>query len=216
MTTLLHLSASPRGERSDSLAIARTFLQTVAAERPDIRVDEWDLWDGSLPAFGADAAAGKYAVFAGAEHTPAEAAAWADVRRTFERFAAADAYLFSVPMWNHGIPYVLKQFIDVVSQPGLLYGFDPEAGYTGLLTGRQAVVIYTSGVYGEGRSPEFGVDFQQPYLDSWLRWAGVEEIESVSFRPTLATADPEAGRRDALAAAVAAARGLRPALPLSA
>lgn len=216
MTTLLHLSASPRGAKSESLAIARTFLQTLADERPDIHVDDWDLWDGSLPAFGADAAAGKYAVFAGAEHTTAEAKAWADVRRTFERFADADAYLFSVPMWNHGIPYVLKQFIDVVSQPGLLYGFDSEAGYTGLVTGKQAIAIYTSGIYGEGRAPEFGVDFQQPYLDSWLRWAGVTDIETVSFRPNLVTADPETGRREAHAAARRAALELQPVLPLSA
>jgi LacI family transcriptional regulator len=36
------------------------------------------------------------------------------------RFLAADRLLFSVPMWNAGIPYVLKQFIDVVSQPGAI------------------------------------------------------------------------------------------------
>ena len=53
-------------------------------------------------------------------------------------------------MWNAGIPYILKQFIDVVSQPGMVFGFDPEPGYTGLLTGRKAAVVYTSAVYGAG------------------------------------------------------------------
>ena len=211
MTRLLHISASPRGEHSDSLAIAGTFLDTIRREHPDIDVDEWDLWDGTLPPFGAAAAAGKYAIFAGEEHTAEQGAAWARVRDTFDRFANADLYLFSVPMWNHGIPYVLKQLIDVVSQPGLLYGFDPVAGYTGLLTGKRAAVIYTSGVYGEGRGPEFGVDFQQPYLDAWLRWAGVEDVETVAFRPTLAVADPEAGRSAAHDAARLAARNLQPA-----
>ena len=82
--------------------------------------------------------------------TGEQAAAWQAAKSTFERFAAADEYLFTVPMWNHGIPYILKQFIDVVSQPGMVFSFDPEAGYTGLLTGKKAAVIYTSAVYGAG------------------------------------------------------------------
>lgn len=208
MPLLLHISASPQGESSHSLAIANTFVETVADERPDIQVEHWDLWDGTLPQFGPDAVAGKYAIFAGAEHTPAQAAAWVEVRETFERFNAADFYLFSVPMWNHGVPYVLKQFIDVVSQPGLVFGFDPVEGYTGLLTGKKAVVIYTSGVYGDGRGRAFGVDFQAPYFDDWLRWAGISEIDTITFRPNLAVADPEPGRQAAHAAAREAAKKL--------
>jgi FMN-dependent NADH-azoreductase len=104
-------------------------------------------------------------------------------------------------MWNAGIPYILKQFIDVVSQPGLVFGFDPEAGYRSLLRGKKAAVIYTSAVFGPGRGPAFGSDFQQPYFSDWLRWAGVEEISEVAFRPNLATADAETGRQAARAAA---------------
>ena len=198
MSRLLHISASPRAHQSESLAIARTFLRVLRDEHPDIEVDTWDLWDGTLPAFGAEAAAGKYAVFAGAEHTVEQAAAWAAVRATFERFVSADYYLFSVPMWNHGIPYVLKQFIDVVSQPGLLYSFDGATGYRPLVPpGKKAAVVYTSGVYGDDRGIAFGVDFQKPYFDDWLRWAGIEQVGAVTFRPNLAVADPEPGRRSA-------------------
>jgi len=208
MPTLLHMSASPRAASSHSLAIARTFLEVLADARPDIEVDHWDLWDGRLPQFGPAAVAGKYAIFAGAEHTDEQAAAWADVRRAFDRFNRADCYLFSVPMWNHGIPYVLKQLIDVISQPGLVYGFDPETGYTGLLIGKKAVVVYTSGVYAEGRGQAFGVEFQGPYFDDWLRWAGIPDSQSITFRPNLAVADAEPGRQAAHAAAREAAKKL--------
>jgi FMN-dependent NADH-azoreductase len=73
---------------------------------------------------------------------------------------------------RRSVPYILKQFIDVVSQPGLVFGFDGERGYLGLVDNRKAAVIYTSAVYGDGRGPAFGADFQAPYFDDWLRWGG--------------------------------------------
>ncbi|MFD1149922.1 FMN-dependent NADH-azoreductase [Saccharothrix hoggarensis] len=206
MTTLLHISASPRGEASESLAIARTFLDAYRAAHPDHHVDAFDLWDGTLPEFGPDATAAKMAVFAGQEPSGAAARAWDAVVRTFERFAAADAYLFSVPMWNTGVPYVLKQFIDVVSQPGMVFGFDPEHGYRGLLTGRKAAVVYTSAVYGDGVPPAFGTDFQRPFFNGWLRWAGITDITEVEFRPNLVTPDAEQAREQAHEDAATAAK----------
>ena len=206
MTTLLHISASPRGQHSESLAIAATFLEELRATQPDLTVEHWDLWDRTLPEFGPPAAAAKMAIFGGADPEGDQATVWRAARDTFERFDSADNYLFTVPMWNASVPYILKQLIDVISQPGLVFGFDPEHGYTGLVTDRKATVIYTSAVYGEGRGPAFGSDFQQPYFDDWLRWAGITDITSVSFRPNLATADAETGRRLATADAIDAAK----------
>ena len=198
---LLHISASPRGAASESLAIASTFLEVFADANPDVEIETFDLWDGTLPAFGPDAAAAKMSVFAGAEPQGTAAGAWAAAGDTFRRFDSADRYLFSVPMWNHGIPYILKQLIDVISQPGLIFGFDPVAGYQPLLRDKRAAVIYTSAVYGRERGPGFGNDFQQPYFDDWLRWAGITDVHEVFFRPNLATEDADCGRQAAHAAA---------------
>lgn len=206
MTTLLHISASPRGEASESLAIARTFLDAYRVANPGHRIDAFDLWDGTLPAFGPDAAAAKMAVFAGREPSGAAARAWDAASRTFDRFAAADAYLFSVPMWNTGVPYILKQFIDVVSQPGMVFRFDPEHGYSGLLSGKKAAVVYTSAVYGDGRDAAFGVDFQRPFFSGWLRWAGITDVTEIEFRPNLVTSDAELLRKQAHEDAVTAAK----------
>jgi FMN-dependent NADH-azoreductase len=206
MSTLLHVSASPRGGRSESLALAETFLDTYAELHPDVTIEHFDLWDGTMPDFGPDAAAAKMAVFAGEEPTGDAAMAWQAARETFNRFAVADRYLFSVPMWNHGVPYILKQLIDIISQPGLVFGFDPDRGYTGLLAGRTAAVIYTSAVYGDERPPAFGVDFQAPYFDDWLRWSGIAKTAHIEFRPNLATAEVDLARQQAHADARDAAK----------
>ena len=194
MTTLLHISASPRGQRSESLAIAAMFLDELRATHPDVTVEHWDLWDGSLPEFGPPAAAAKMAIFGGADPEGDEATAWRAARDTFERFDSADHYLFTVPMWNASVPYILKQLIDVISQPGMVFGFDPATGYTGLLANKRAAVIYTGAVYGPDRGPGFGHDFQQPYFEDWLRWAGVDDISTIGFRPNLATTDADTAR----------------------
>jgi FMN-dependent NADH-azoreductase len=201
MSRLLHVAASPRGMCSESLALGESFLSSFHATHPEVEVETWDLWDGTLPAFGPMAAAAKMTVFAGATPAGAEAGAWQAAGRAFQRFDAADRYLFTVPMWNAGIPYILKQFIDVVSQPGMVFGFDPEAGYTGLLRGKKAAVIYTSAVYGPGRGPAFGADFQAPFFTDWLRWAGITDIAEVFFRPNLATTDADSAREVARAQA---------------
>jgi FMN-dependent NADH-azoreductase len=205
MPTLLHISASPRGEDSESLALAQSFLDEFARQNPDHSLEHWDLWDGSLPEFGHLGAGAKMRIFAGAEPTGAQEIAWSRAGKAFERIAAADILVFSVPMWNAGIPYILKQLIDVVSQPGMVFSFDPVDGYSGLLRGKTAYTFYTSAVYGAGRAPAFGSDFQAPYLEDWLRWTGIDDIVSVEFRPNLATADAEAGRATAHAQARLAA-----------
>jgi hypothetical protein len=42
MPSLLHVSASPRGAASESLAIARTFLDALHDERPEVTADAFD------------------------------------------------------------------------------------------------------------------------------------------------------------------------------
>jgi FMN-dependent NADH-azoreductase len=208
MTRLLHISASPRGNSSESGGLAASVLEEVRTTRPDIEVAHWDLWDGTLPEFGPLATAGKMEIFAGREPSGDMVAEWDAAVATFHRFAAADIYLFSVPMWNHTIPYKLKQLIDVVSQPGLVFGFDPDTGYTGLLAGKRAVTIYTGAVWGPGASPAFGRDFLQPYFSDWQRWAGIEVVREIRFQPNLVTSEAAAAREIARAEAVAAVAAL--------
>ena len=197
-TRLLHIGASPRGAASESLQIADAFIDEYRQRNPGVHVDTWDLWDGSLPAFGPPAAAAKMTVFGGGTPQGEQAAAWQAARAAFDRVDAADRLLFSVPMWNAGIPYILKQLIDVISQPGTVFGVDPETGYTHLLEGRgkKAAVIYTSAVWGPPLGPEFGRDFQSTFFDDWLRWTGITDIETIRFHPTL-TGDADAARQQA-------------------
>lgn len=187
MSRLLHISASPRGAASVSLGIASVFLEAYVQHHPEVEIDTFDLWDGSLPQFGPAAAGAKMTVFGGGVPEGEQAAAWRAAEAVFRRFDAADRLLFSVPMWNAGVPYILKQFIDVVSQPGWVFGVDAETGYKHLLAnkGKKAAVIYTSAVWGPEVSPAFGSDFHSTFFNDWLRWTGITDIHEVRYHPTL-------------------------------
>ncbi len=95
----------------------------------------------------------------------------------------------------------LKLYIDILTQPGLLFGFDPAKGYFGLLNGKKATVVYSSGVFAPGVSPDYGVDFQSSYLDWWLRFIGVADIQTIRYQPSLLSQDPVKGLNDAINAA---------------
>ena len=144
-----------------------------------------DLWSTELPAFDGDTVEAKYAILNGQPHTPEQAAGWARVTAVIERFKAADSYLFSLPMWNFGVPYVLKHLIDVIVQPGLTFSYSPTEGYKGLVTGKKAVVVYArGGAYGPGTGAE-GYDLQSKSLGGILGFIGLTDVTSIFVEPTM-------------------------------
>ncbi|SEQ18362.1 NAD(P)H-dependent oxidoreductase [Arthrobacter sp. OV608] len=196
MPTLLHVNASPRYANSDSLRLARHFIDAVQTAGPEsFEVETLNLFDDHvLPAFGRVAAAAKMAVFTGQDQTPEQVAAWEAARAVFDQFASADAYVFNIPMWNAGVPYVLKQWIDVMTQPGWSFGFDPGQGYRGLLEGKHALAVHTSGVYAPGVPAAFGSDFSSTFFADWLNFVGIEDAVHVRFAPTVLNGDVDGTR----------------------
>ena len=187
MAKLLHIQASPRDDRSASIAVANQFLKSYRAAHPGDTVETLDLWHAALPEFDGATIDAKYAVMHGQKHTPEQLEAWQTVTRIANHFKSADKYLISLPMWNFGIPYKLKQFIDVLVQPGLAFSFSPETGYKGLITGKPVVVVYArGGAYGPGTGME-AYDAQSTYLKQLLGFIGFTDIKEIFVEPTLAS-----------------------------
>ena len=205
MTRLLHIVASPRGQLSKSNALASEYVANVAAKTPGLTVDTLDLWAEDLPAFDGDFSNAKMTFFGDGEMDTAKRAAWDKVEAITQRFLAADHYVLGVPMWNGGVPYKLKHYIDVITQPGLLFGFDPEQGYFGLLEDKKAHVFYSAGVFAPGADRKYGEDYHSAYLEWWFGLVGIADVETVRLQPSILNADPAAAFETALMQAKAAA-----------
>ena len=185
MEKVIYVEASPRKSRSHSMKIAKAYLEKIRGNNSNIEIKTIDLWDYDLPEFNGNMLDAKYAVIAGSDSTEEQKKAWGRVTSIYNEFADADHYVFSVPMWNFNVPYKLKHFIDIVTQPGLSWSYTPDEGYKGLMKGRTATVIYASGDgYGDGTGFE-SFDLQKPYIELWLTFIGFDKIDKVIVDRTL-------------------------------
>jgi FMN-dependent NADH-azoreductase len=185
MNTLLYIQASPRGGRSYSLAVADAFIESYRALHPDDRIVTLNLFEANLPSFDGLAVRAKYTIMHGEKHTPEELAAWRAVEAVISEFTSADKYVLAVPMWNFNIPYRLKQYIDILVQPGYTFKVTADGSYVGLVTGKPLFVAYSrGGKYTPGTASEM-FDLQTKYLQIILGFIGITDIRALVVEPTL-------------------------------
>lgn len=189
MANLLYIESSPLKDLSFSTGASKRFIEMYKTEHSDDTVKTIDLWAYKLPEFNGDTIKAKYRIMHGQKHTPSESKAWKKVIDIFEEFNSADKYLISIPMWNFGIPYKLKHYIDIITQPGLSFSFSPETGYKGLVSGKPITLVYARGGDYSHDPQAQKLDFQKPYIEAWLRFIGFTDIKSVIVEPTLSLPD---------------------------
>ena len=94
-----------------------------------------DLYSADLPAIAGANIKSKYALMTGQPLDEEALGSWQEIEKTIEDFLDADLYLVTVPMWNFGIPYALKYYIDAIVQPGYLFRYDEQGRPDGYLSG---------------------------------------------------------------------------------
>jgi len=184
MAKILYIQASPRKQRSKSAQVAKAFLETYQQSHPDDIVKTFNLFEVDLPSFDGLKVQAKYTILHGKEYTQEERQAWDSVEKVIYHFLEADKYVFSIPMWNFSIPYRLKQYIDLLVQPGYTFIAD-ENGYNGLVKNKPVFVVYArGGAYPQGSETE-AFDMQKKYMELFLGFIGFETIQTIVVEPTL-------------------------------
>ena len=182
MKKLLHIVATPRGGDSRTLKVSQAFLRAFSGKNPDCAIDELNVATADLPGLSLKMISGKYVLLGGKELDDKLKEAWSPIERHIERFLSAEGYLISVPMWNFGIPYPLKQYIDLIVQPKYLFHYT-ETGVEGLVKNRKMIVITSrGGDYSKG-SPFHSYDFQEPYLRAVFGFVGLTDITFINAQP---------------------------------
>ncbi|MEL1264500.1 FMN-dependent NADH-azoreductase [Pseudoxanthomonas putridarboris] len=189
MANLLHISASPSGPTSHSGTAARELVDAYRHLESSKSVETIDVWDLDLPEFDATMISAKFAVLRSQAATDAQRDQWAKAVRLSEQFNRADSYVFSLPMWNYGVPYRLKHYIDVVTLPGQNWSWSRAEGYRPLLKDKRAVLVYSSAGDFSAEAVKVYENYQKPFMRQWLRFIGVEIVDEIAVAPTLTDAE---------------------------
>jgi FMN-dependent NADH-azoreductase len=176
MSTLLHIDSSARGERSVSRQLTRDFANTWKQAHPGGKIIYRDLGHDHVPLVTEN--------FIAAAFSPPDAlspelrSALAISDELIGELEAANEYVFGVPMYNFSVPAAFKAYIDQIVRVGRTFAVD-ESGYKGLIGGKKATVITSSGgVYRTG-SPAASFNLQEPWIRSILGFIGIIDIEFV-------------------------------------
>lgn len=180
---LLHIIASPREHESHTLRISNAFLEAMHAKYPDLEVDVIDLFNQDLPSVAGDNINSKYTLMAGQSLDKRHLESWNQIETVIEHFLAADIYLISAPMWNLGIPYTLKYYIDTIVQPGYLFKYDEQGQLVQLVLNKKMLCVTSRGADYSEQSPMHSYDFQEPYLRAIFGFVGITDIHFINAQP---------------------------------
>lgn len=180
---LLHIVATPRGDESNTLRVSSAFIDSMRAKYVDLDVDVINVFQGDLPAVAGDNIETKYTLMMGQPIDKRHQASWKQIESLIEHFLSADVYLLSTPMWNLGIPYALKYYIDCIVQPGYLFKYTEQGQPVGLVHGRSMVAITSRGADYSETSPYHAYDFVEPYLQAIFGFVGISDLQFINAQP---------------------------------
>lgn len=178
MPTLLRIDSSPNsGKSSVSRTLTDEFVQHWQEIHPDGKVNVRDLSQTQIPLVTAEWIAAAYTPEA--SRTPRQTEILATSDELIAELQEAGEYVAGVPMFNFGIPAVMKLWIDQVSRTGKTFTYEGGSP-KGLLIGKKATfVVASGGVYDQG-TPAGAMDFTGPYLRSVFGFLGVSDIALIN------------------------------------
>lgn len=182
MSTLLHIEVSPWAENSLSRTVAAEYVASWNATNPDGTVITRDLDKTPVPHLDVESLSAGF--MAEADRSEPMAAKWGARMYLIEEISGADEILISTPLWNYGIPSVLKAYIDNIVIPGV---FDES---TATLAGKKVTfVVAQGGSYADG-SPKAGWDYASGFLRQFAVAMGATDVEVIAIEFGLAGVVP--------------------------
>jgi len=186
--TILNVLASPRGEASVSRQLADKVIARLKHE--DTEVVTRDVSDGVPIVDGA---------WIGAAHGGEDQSPLATSQELVAEVQNADHIVIASPIWNFGVPAALKAWVDQIARAGVTFKYS-ESGPVGLLEGKRATIVISSG----GTEAGSEIDFATPYLKHVLGFIGIHEVDVVAADRLMMDADASMAKADAAIDALAA------------
>ena len=170
MKKILHIDASGRHQGSHSRQLGLEVVESIQAN--DSKVTHRDV-SQNLPFLNETMIGSYFTPMTDRNDEQKQAIALSDaiVKELMEH----DTYVIGVPIYNFSMPAALKAWADLAARVGLTFQYG-ENGPVGLLEGKKAYIVVTSG----GTQVGSDIDFLTPWLRHYLGFIGVKDVEIIN------------------------------------
>src|SRR5688572_20538830 len=172
MKTLLQINTSINSDAGESSRLANGLVAAWRTRNPGGTVIARDLARDPVPHLTAE----RFQAFLSkpGERTVAQQAVVQYSDRLIGELKRADTIVIGLPMYNFGVPSMLKAYFDHVARAGETFRYT-DKGSIGLLTGKKAYVVTARGGVYAGTP----LDTQTAYVRNFLGFLGITDVEFV-------------------------------------
>lgn len=171
MKTLLYVKANPKSnELSRTFQISEKFIETYKKNNLEDKIITLDLYKENIKFLNMESIRQIFGLKdENSKNNPLLSYAYT--------FAQADKYVIAAPLWNLGVPSILKAYFDYITVKDISFKYTAE-GPLGLLKNKSAVYISAQG----GKydiEPMSNFEFGQRYVKTILTFLGIEKYSAI-------------------------------------
>jgi FMN-dependent NADH-azoreductase len=171
---ILSVQASAGMERSLTRKLAADFLDLLKMRLDQVEIEELDLVTSPPPFITPEWIAG---AFSNTSLTEQQRMALVKSDEYISQIEAADCIVIGTPMYNYGMPAVLKAWFDQIARINKTFSFDLSRGdfpIEPVLSGKKMLVFTATGEFDfqKGGTRE-GVNHLVPHIKSCAHYLGV-------------------------------------------
>lgn len=172
MSKLLYIKANIKPEgQSRTFQVADGFIEEYKRLNPNDEVIVRDLYNENIDFLRAEDLGALFG------EKNAESRNHPILKYAYE-MAEADKIVVATPMWNLGVPAIVKAYFDYVSIGGITFKYT-ENGPVGIAKATKALIVSgRGGNYSSGVAAEF--EMGERYLRTILSFFGVKEVKSIA------------------------------------
>lgn len=169
MSTVLYIKANAKPEGvSRTFKISDAFIETYKKSHPEDEIITLDLYKEGIH-FLTDLTMHNPTPGEGRNHP---------VLKYAYQFLDADKYVFAEPLWNLGVPAILKAYIDYVCVSSITFKYT-EKGPVGLCQGKKAINITSrGGDYSSSMMAE--LEMGDKYLKTIVGFMGITDYTTIA------------------------------------
>ena len=176
MPTLLHIDASPRGDKSISRRISESYVETWKQKHLDGTIIRRDLATSELTYVDLHWISAPSSTPERMEEDHKRVLATSDI--FVEELLSADEVIIGTPMYNFTVPPVLKAWIDHIVRSGKTFKMNT-TGFEGLVHDRKITVAIASGSSYAAGTPLAPYNKQSDYLQTIFGFLGVTNVQFI-------------------------------------